>query len=95
MKCPRCLYKTEVISEYYDYNIQVLVRDTYCTNCKSVLIEKFYEDKKNNKGADYEQTEIDNIDKKIPDAKTARDDAKTKSEQSTKNYDDNFGNTRM
>jgi RNase P subunit RPR2 len=48
MKCPRCLYKTEVVSEYYDYNIQVLVRDTYCSNCKSVLIEKFYENKRYN-----------------------------------------------
>ena len=46
MKCHRCNSKTEVLSEYYDFNLRVLVRDTYCSNCKSVLLEKFYEDKR-------------------------------------------------
>lgn len=42
MKCSRCLAQTEVISEYYDFNEDMLVRDTVCTRCNSVLIEKFY-----------------------------------------------------
>lgn len=42
MKCNRCSYPTEVVSEYYDFEEQVLIRDTLCTKCNSVLIEKFY-----------------------------------------------------
>jgi len=42
MKCSRCLSQTEVVSEYYDFNEDMLVRDTVCTRCNSVLIEKFY-----------------------------------------------------
>lgn len=44
MRCSRCNKQTEVVSEYYDFVAMSLIRDTYCTNCKSVLIEKFYED---------------------------------------------------
>lgn len=42
MKCSRCYSDTEIVSEYYDFEDEVLVRDRYCSNCKSALIEKFY-----------------------------------------------------
>lgn len=44
MKCSRCKKQTEVVSEYYDFESEVLIRDSICTWCKSVLIEKFYKD---------------------------------------------------
>lgn len=43
MKCSRCYSVTEVVSEYYDFEEKMLVRDTLCIMCNSVLIEKFYE----------------------------------------------------
>jgi ribosomal protein S27AE len=46
MKCSRCYSETEVVSEYYDFEDEVLTRDRYCSTCNSVLIEKFY---KNNR----------------------------------------------
>lgn len=44
MKCSRCRKETEVVSEYYDFEDEVLIRDTLCTGCNSVLIEKFYKE---------------------------------------------------
>lgn len=44
MKCPRCKSKREVVSEYYDFGKECMVRDEYCTYCKSVEIFKFYSD---------------------------------------------------
>jgi hypothetical protein len=43
MTCSRCNSSTQVVSEYYDFEDKVLVRDNLCVNCNSVLIEKFYE----------------------------------------------------
>lgn len=42
MKCDRCNHITEVVSEYYDFDEKVLIRDILCTKCNSVLVEKFY-----------------------------------------------------
>jgi len=44
MKCSRCKSVTEIVSEYYDFDEEVLIRDRYCTRCNSVLIEKFFSD---------------------------------------------------
>jgi hypothetical protein len=44
MNCPRCNKVVEVISEYFDFSNECLVRDEYCSMCKSVVIEKFFSD---------------------------------------------------
>lgn len=42
MNCPRCEEKTQIVSEYFNYNEESLVRDNMCTTCASVVIEHFY-----------------------------------------------------
>jgi len=42
MNCPRCDNKRDVVSEYYDFKISCLIRDEYCSGCKSVEIFFFY-----------------------------------------------------
>jgi len=44
MNCPRCDKQTEVVSEYFDFKIDCLFRDSYCSYCKSFTIQKFYSD---------------------------------------------------
>ena len=44
MSCPRCNKKTEIVSEYFDFVNECLVRDSFCSNCTSATIEKFYSD---------------------------------------------------
>lgn len=44
MNCPRCDNHLEIVSEYFDFSKQHLIRDSYCSKCKSVMIEKFYTD---------------------------------------------------
>lgn len=44
MNCPRCQGKTEIVSEYFDFADDCLVRDSYCSRCKSAIIQKFYSD---------------------------------------------------
>ena len=44
LKCPRCNHKTEIVSEYYDFKLDCLIRDSYCGNCKSVTVFKYYSD---------------------------------------------------
>lgn len=44
MSCQRCNNKTEVVSEYYDFDKSYMVRDVICTHCKSVEIIKMYAD---------------------------------------------------
>jgi hypothetical protein len=42
MNCPRCDSKRQIISEYYEFNDSCLVRDEYCSECKSVEVFYFY-----------------------------------------------------
>ena len=44
MKCQRCSKKVEVVSEYYDFRNSCMVRDVFCSFCKSVCVDKFYSD---------------------------------------------------
>jgi hypothetical protein len=44
MNCPRCDHKLETVSEYFEFKNDCLVRDNYCSYCKSVTIQKFYAD---------------------------------------------------
>lgn len=44
MKCPRCSGVFEIISEYYNFDEEALVRDRICTLCNSSLTETFYSD---------------------------------------------------
>jgi hypothetical protein len=44
MSCPSCNSQREVVSEYYDFNNSCLVRDEFCTVCKSVEIFFFFSD---------------------------------------------------
>lgn len=44
MNCPRCNKQTETVSEYFDFKLDCLCRDNYCSHCKSVTIQKFYSD---------------------------------------------------
>lgn len=46
MNCPRCEGKCSVISEYYNFEINTLTRDMFCSNCKSGITENFYENGK-------------------------------------------------
>lgn len=43
MKCPRCDSGTSLVSEYYNFEEKILYRDSFCPNCKSAVIEQFYE----------------------------------------------------
>ena len=43
MYCPRCESKCSLVSEHYDFTNNNLVRDSFCTNCKSGIIENFYD----------------------------------------------------
>lgn len=44
MSCPRCNSQTQTIMEYIQATDKVYVRDIYCSNCKSVVVEKFFND---------------------------------------------------
>lgn len=44
MKCPRCNHSRDTLSEYYDFNKSCLIRDEYCSLCKSVEVFFFYSD---------------------------------------------------
>lgn len=44
MNCPRCNSMVQTVTEYFDFAKQYLIRDTYCSHCKSVTIEKFHSD---------------------------------------------------
>ncbi len=44
MNCPRCYNVSQIVSEYFLFEKECLVRDVYCSNCKSATIEKFYSD---------------------------------------------------
>jgi hypothetical protein len=44
MSCPRCNSKTEVVSEYYDFDDACMVRDVVCVKCNSVEVLHFYSD---------------------------------------------------
>lgn len=44
MNCPRCNCFTEIVSEYYNFDDNCLVRDSLCTKCNSVTVQKFFSD---------------------------------------------------
>lgn len=46
MNCPRCESRCSVISEHYDFNDNILIRDSFCSFCKSGITEKFHENGK-------------------------------------------------
>lgn len=43
MNCPRCESNTSLVSEYYNFDENILYRDSFCVSCKSAMIEKFHE----------------------------------------------------
>jgi len=46
MKCPRCEASASVVSEYYNFEENILYRDSFCPMCRSAVIEKFYDNGK-------------------------------------------------
>jgi hypothetical protein len=41
MDCPRCSSKMQSVMEYFYFDQALYVRDIICTNCSSVVVEKF------------------------------------------------------
>lgn len=44
MICPRCESKTQIVIEYYNVNEESFIRDRFCGNCNSAIVETFRSD---------------------------------------------------
>lgn len=43
MSCDRCRSHMQIVLEYFDFNDNFFVRDRFCSQCNSALVERFYE----------------------------------------------------
>jgi len=46
LKCSRCNSELQIVSEYYDFEDLIFIRDYICGFCNSAFVEKFHDNGK-------------------------------------------------